>query len=66
MELRNDYIEPLAEDGDLCALLVTQYGDLRTFVSSADQESIESYGTTQKLTEDFTCINSAPASNEIS
>ena len=56
LELKDDFIENLAISGDECALLVTQYGDMRTFISSADQESNESYGTSQFLTQRFNCL----------
>ncbi len=46
LELSDDFIISRAISGDECAILVTQYGDMRSFVSSADQESNESYGST--------------------
>ena len=55
LQLENAFILLSAEPGDFCQLRLTEYGDMRSFVS-ADSE-MDSYGVSfVSLVQNFNCI----------
>ena len=55
LTLDEDFIDDEADTGNLCSLRVTQYGDMRSFISSTAETG--SYGTTEDMVTYFDCIS---------
>ena len=67
MELKNDFIKAEAEPGNLCTLLLTQYGDLRSFLINEiknDSRLKDSFGNDGNLIQDFDCLDTENINDE--
>ena len=57
LELKTSFVLEHADMTDFCMLLITQYGDMRSFISETSQDLLMSYGTTEHLVMPFNCID---------
>lgn len=66
MELKNDFIKAQAESGNLCTLLLTQYGDLRSFLADEikNDSQLDSFGNDGNLIQDFDCLDTENINDE--
>lgn len=55
LTVENSVIEEFASYGDKCALSLTEYGDMRSFVSYEAEWG--SYGTETPLVDEFDCLS---------
>ena len=61
LTLDEAFIDTEAIADDLCSLRVTEFGDMRSFLS-ADAEP-NSYGTSEEMVEHFDCIETGVLAN---